>query len=70
MANVTPEYCADIIAKFEPSDENKQRGVMGIEGKFFQFHLILFFVCIFVFVSLTIPLSTLFVSSSSAVFVS
>ncbi|XP_076002617.1 1-phosphatidylinositol 4,5-bisphosphate phosphodiesterase eta-1 [Genypterus blacodes] len=32
MANATPEYCADIIEKFELSDENKQRGVMGIEG--------------------------------------
>ncbi|XP_071396928.1 1-phosphatidylinositol 4,5-bisphosphate phosphodiesterase eta-1 isoform X1 [Centroberyx affinis] len=32
MASVTPECCADIIDKFEVSDENKQRGVMGIEG--------------------------------------
>uniref|UniRef100_A0A4W6FDR6 Phosphoinositide phospholipase C n=1 Tax=Lates calcarifer TaxID=8187 RepID=A0A4W6FDR6_LATCA len=32
MANVTPEYVAEIIDKFEVSDENKQRGVMGIEG--------------------------------------
>ncbi|XP_070761630.1 1-phosphatidylinositol 4,5-bisphosphate phosphodiesterase eta-1 [Enoplosus armatus] len=32
MANVTPEYVADIIDKFEVSDENKQRDVMGIEG--------------------------------------
>ncbi|XP_029922478.1 1-phosphatidylinositol 4,5-bisphosphate phosphodiesterase eta-1 isoform X2 [Myripristis murdjan] len=32
MTNVTPEYCADIIDKFEVSDENKQKGVMGIEG--------------------------------------
>ncbi|XP_044059631.1 1-phosphatidylinositol 4,5-bisphosphate phosphodiesterase eta-1 isoform X2 [Siniperca chuatsi] len=32
MANVTPEYVAEIIDKFEGSDENKQRGVMGIEG--------------------------------------
>ncbi|KAM3874670.1 1-phosphatidylinositol 4,5-bisphosphate phosphodiesterase eta-1 [Diretmus argenteus] len=32
MANVTPEYCADIIAKFEVADENKERGGMGIEG--------------------------------------
>lgn len=34
MANVTPEYVAEIIDKFEVSDENKQRGVMGIEGNF------------------------------------
>ncbi|KAI3354187.1 hypothetical protein L3Q82_018727, partial [Scortum barcoo] len=32
MANVTPEYVAEIINKFEVSDENKQRGVMGIDG--------------------------------------
>ncbi|XP_074498392.1 1-phosphatidylinositol 4,5-bisphosphate phosphodiesterase eta-1 isoform X8 [Sebastes fasciatus] len=32
MANVTPEYIAEIVEKFELSDENKQRGVMGIEG--------------------------------------
>ncbi|XP_033487378.1 1-phosphatidylinositol 4,5-bisphosphate phosphodiesterase eta-1 [Epinephelus lanceolatus] len=32
MANVTPEYVAEIIDKFEVSDENKQRGVLGIEG--------------------------------------
>ncbi|XP_070685227.1 1-phosphatidylinositol 4,5-bisphosphate phosphodiesterase eta-1 [Pempheris klunzingeri] len=32
MTNVTPEYVAEIIDKFEASDENKQRGVMGIEG--------------------------------------
>ncbi|XP_059187516.1 1-phosphatidylinositol 4,5-bisphosphate phosphodiesterase eta-1 isoform X2 [Centropristis striata] len=32
MTNVTPEYVADIIDKFEPSDENKQEGVLGIEG--------------------------------------
>ncbi|XP_074534999.1 1-phosphatidylinositol 4,5-bisphosphate phosphodiesterase eta-1 isoform X1 [Halichoeres trimaculatus] len=32
MTNVTPEYVAEIIAKFEVSDENKQRGVMGIDG--------------------------------------
>ncbi|XP_029302132.1 LOW QUALITY PROTEIN: 1-phosphatidylinositol 4,5-bisphosphate phosphodiesterase eta-1 [Cottoperca gobio] len=32
MANVTPEYVAEIIDKFEMSDENKQSGVMGIEG--------------------------------------
>lgn len=33
MPNVTSEYAAEIIDKFEVSDENKQRGVMGIEGK-------------------------------------
>uniref|UniRef100_A0A3Q4BGI6 Phosphoinositide phospholipase C n=1 Tax=Mola mola TaxID=94237 RepID=A0A3Q4BGI6_MOLML len=32
MTNVTPEYVAEIIKKFEVSDENKQMGVMGIEG--------------------------------------
>ncbi|XP_042269085.1 1-phosphatidylinositol 4,5-bisphosphate phosphodiesterase eta-1 [Thunnus maccoyii] len=32
MVNVTPEYVAEIIDKFELSDENKQKGVMGIEG--------------------------------------
>ncbi|KAM4627582.1 1-phosphatidylinositol 4,5-bisphosphate phosphodiesterase eta-1 [Polymixia lowei] len=32
MTAVTPEYCADIIEKFEVSDENKQAGVLGIEG--------------------------------------
>ncbi|KAM6960546.1 LOW QUALITY PROTEIN: 1-phosphatidylinositol 4,5-bisphosphate phosphodiesterase eta-1 [Aplochiton taeniatus] len=32
MANVTPEYCLDVIDKFEPSEENKQKGVLGIEG--------------------------------------
>lgn len=32
MTNVTPEYVAEIIEKFEVADENKQRGVMGIEG--------------------------------------
>lgn len=34
MANVTPEDVAEIIDKFEESDENKQGGVMGIEGYF------------------------------------
>ncbi|XP_037123569.1 1-phosphatidylinositol 4,5-bisphosphate phosphodiesterase eta-1 isoform X2 [Syngnathus acus] len=32
MVNVTPEYVAEIIDKFEISDENKQNSVMGIEG--------------------------------------
>ncbi|XP_051933391.1 1-phosphatidylinositol 4,5-bisphosphate phosphodiesterase eta-1 isoform X3 [Hippocampus zosterae] len=32
MVNITPEYVAEIIDKFEVSDENKQHGVMGIEG--------------------------------------
>uniref|UniRef100_A0A3B3Z4I0 Phosphoinositide phospholipase C n=1 Tax=Poecilia mexicana TaxID=48701 RepID=A0A3B3Z4I0_9TELE len=32
MTNVTPEYVVEIIDKFEVSDENKQRGVLGIEG--------------------------------------
>lgn len=42
MANVTPEYIAEVIDKFELSDENKQRGVMGIEGKFLPFHQFFF----------------------------
>ncbi|XP_028320422.1 1-phosphatidylinositol 4,5-bisphosphate phosphodiesterase eta-1 isoform X2 [Gouania willdenowi] len=32
MANVTSEYVAEIIEKFELSDENKLSGVLGIEG--------------------------------------
>lgn len=32
MTSVTPEYVAEIIQKFEVADENKQNGVMGIEG--------------------------------------
>ncbi|XP_027731745.1 1-phosphatidylinositol 4,5-bisphosphate phosphodiesterase eta-1 isoform X1 [Vombatus ursinus] len=32
MANVTPEYCLDIIKKFEVSEENKEKNVLGIEG--------------------------------------
>ncbi|XP_057203729.1 1-phosphatidylinositol 4,5-bisphosphate phosphodiesterase eta-1 [Triplophysa rosa] len=32
MSNVTPENCLDIINKFEVSEENKQKGVLGIEG--------------------------------------
>uniref|UniRef100_A0A8C6NIZ3 Phosphoinositide phospholipase C n=1 Tax=Nothobranchius furzeri TaxID=105023 RepID=A0A8C6NIZ3_NOTFU len=32
MTNVTSDYVIEIIEKFEVSDENKQRGVMGIEG--------------------------------------
>ncbi|XP_031729338.1 1-phosphatidylinositol 4,5-bisphosphate phosphodiesterase eta-1 isoform X2 [Anarrhichthys ocellatus] len=32
MANVTPEYVAEIMEKFEVSDENKQSGVLGIDG--------------------------------------
>lgn len=35
MTNVTPEYVEEIIKKFEVADENKQRGVMGIEGNVF-----------------------------------
>lgn len=33
MSNVTPEYCLDIINKFEVSEENKQNGVLGIDGE-------------------------------------
>ncbi|XP_010003036.1 PREDICTED: 1-phosphatidylinositol 4,5-bisphosphate phosphodiesterase eta-1 [Chaetura pelagica] len=32
MNNVTPEYCLDIIQKFEVSEENKRQNVLGIEG--------------------------------------
>ncbi|KAM9317815.1 1-phosphatidylinositol 4,5-bisphosphate phosphodiesterase eta-1 [Pholidichthys leucotaenia] len=32
MANVTSEYVAEIIDKFELSEENKQRNLLGIEG--------------------------------------
>uniref|UniRef100_A0A3Q2CJW6 Phosphoinositide phospholipase C n=1 Tax=Cyprinodon variegatus TaxID=28743 RepID=A0A3Q2CJW6_CYPVA len=32
MTNVTSEYVAEIVEKFEVSDENKERGVLGIEG--------------------------------------
>ncbi|NXE95348.1 PLCH1 phosphodiesterase, partial [Menura novaehollandiae] len=32
MNNVTPEYCLDIIQKFEVSEENKKQNVLGIEG--------------------------------------
>lgn len=37
MNNVTPEYCLDIIQKFEVSEENKKQNVLGIEGKSFDF---------------------------------
>ncbi|NXP50409.1 PLCH1 phosphodiesterase, partial [Heliornis fulica] len=30
--NVTPEYCLDIIQKFEVSEDNKKQNVLGIEG--------------------------------------
>lgn len=36
MNNVTPEYCLDIIQKFEVSEENKKQNVLGIEGKSFD----------------------------------
>ncbi|NXF02871.1 PLCH1 phosphodiesterase, partial [Smithornis capensis] len=32
MSNVTPEYCLDIIQKFEVSEENKKQNILGIEG--------------------------------------
>ncbi|KAK1785367.1 hypothetical protein P4O66_018743, partial [Electrophorus voltai] len=32
MSSVTPEYCLDIIGKFELSEENKEKGFLGIEG--------------------------------------
>lgn len=33
MNNVTTDYCLDIIRKFEVSEENKAKNVLGIEGK-------------------------------------
>ncbi|XP_066541402.1 1-phosphatidylinositol 4,5-bisphosphate phosphodiesterase eta-1 [Hoplias malabaricus] len=32
VSNVTTEYCLEIIDKFEVSEENKQNGILGIEG--------------------------------------
>ncbi|KAJ7995376.1 hypothetical protein DPEC_G00243920 [Dallia pectoralis] len=32
MVNVTTQYIEDVIDKFEMSDENKQKGILGIEG--------------------------------------
>uniref|UniRef100_A0A8C0A908 Phosphoinositide phospholipase C n=1 Tax=Bos mutus grunniens TaxID=30521 RepID=A0A8C0A908_BOSMU len=32
MTNVTTDYCIDIIRKFEVSEENKVKNVLGIEG--------------------------------------
>ncbi|XP_047678774.1 1-phosphatidylinositol 4,5-bisphosphate phosphodiesterase eta-1 [Tachysurus fulvidraco] len=37
MSNVTTEFCLDIIDKFEVSEENKQNGILGIEGCFCLF---------------------------------
>lgn len=37
MTNVTPEYVTEIIGKFEMSQENKQSGIIGIEGIFLPF---------------------------------
>lgn len=39
MNNVTPEYCLDIIQKFEVSEENKKQNVLGIEGKSCDFRV-------------------------------
>lgn len=33
MSNVTTDYCLDIVRKFEVSEENKAKNVLGIEGK-------------------------------------
>lgn len=41
MSSVTPEYAAEIIDKFEVSEENKQRGIMGIEGTVLTFTFLL-----------------------------
>uniref|UniRef100_A0A8D1FG69 Phosphoinositide phospholipase C n=1 Tax=Sus scrofa TaxID=9823 RepID=A0A8D1FG69_PIG len=32
MTNVTTDYCIDVIRKFEVSEENKAKNVLGIEG--------------------------------------
>ncbi|XP_078498595.1 1-phosphatidylinositol 4,5-bisphosphate phosphodiesterase eta-2 [Lissotriton helveticus] len=32
MTNVTKEYCLDVVDKFEPCSENKNEGVLGIDG--------------------------------------
>ncbi|XP_041427349.1 1-phosphatidylinositol 4,5-bisphosphate phosphodiesterase eta-2 isoform X3 [Xenopus laevis] len=32
MMNVRKEYCLDIVGKFEPCPENKNQGVLGIDG--------------------------------------
>ncbi|CAK7312210.1 1-phosphatidylinositol 4,5-bisphosphate phosphodiesterase eta-1 [Vulpes lagopus] len=32
MSNVTTDYCLDIVRKFEVSEENKAKNVLGIEG--------------------------------------
>lgn len=37
MNNVTTDYCLDIIRKFEVSEENKTKNVLGIEGKITNF---------------------------------
>ena len=34
---MTPEYCLDIIQKFEVSEENKKQNVLGIEGNVSDF---------------------------------
>lgn len=39
MTTVTSEFVAEIINKFEMSDENKQKGVLGIDG---NFHIFIF----------------------------
>lgn len=37
MNNVTTDYCLDIIKKFEVSEENKVKNVLGIEGNALSF---------------------------------
>lgn len=43
MNNVTADYCLDIIRKFEVSEENKTKNVLGIEGKITNILNFLFF---------------------------
>jgi len=41
MTNVTTDYCIDVIRKFEVSEENKAKNVLGIEGKMINILLLL-----------------------------
>lgn len=43
MSNVTLDYCLDIIMKFEVSEENKVKNVLGIEGNQSSYSLCLLY---------------------------
>lgn len=47
MNNVTTDYCLDIIRKFEVSEENKAKNVLGIEGKITKILYFAFFNLVF-----------------------